>query len=55
MPDAGQNNGGVQDESWGLGMNIVFYFGRPREGIHITPFRPLFNVADNGTMMLERQ
>lgn len=55
MPDAGQNNGGVQDESWGLGMNIVFYFGRPREGIHNTPFRPLFNVADNGTMMLERQ
>lgn len=55
MPDAGQNNNGFQDESWNLGMNIVFYFGRMKQGIHNTPYRPLFNVADNGNVMLRQQ
>ncbi|MGC3968864.1 MAG: hypothetical protein QM775_16295 [Pirellulales bacterium] len=54
MPDEGQNNNGGADESWNLSMNIVFYFGRMKEGIHNTPFRPLFNVADNGNVMLRR-
>lgn len=45
---------GAQQESWGLSMNLVWYVGRPRAGIHNTPFRPLFNVADNNVMMLER-
>jgi hypothetical protein len=53
-PDNGQNGGGQMDESWGLGMNIVWYFGRRKEGVHNTPFRPLFNVADNGSFMLDR-
>ena len=42
------------DESWNLAMNIVLYFGRMKEGIHNTPFRPLFNVADNGNVMLQQ-
>lgn len=54
LPDNGQNNNGTADESWNLSMNIVFYFGRPKEGIHNTPFRPLFNVADNGNIMLRQ-
>jgi len=44
---------GAQKESWNLSMNVVWYIGRRREGIHNTPYRPLFNVADNGTMMFE--
>lgn len=54
MPPSGQNGNGTADESWGLSMNIVWYFGRPREGIHNTPYRPLFQTADNNVMMLER-
>jgi hypothetical protein len=54
VPDEGQNNNGQQDESWNLSMNIVFYFGRMKEGIHNTPFRPLFSVADNGALTLQR-
>jgi hypothetical protein len=42
---------GTQQESWGLGMNLVWYFGRRKDGIHNTPFRPLFNVADNTVFM----
>jgi hypothetical protein len=54
LPDEGQDNNGSADESWNLSMNIVFYFGRTKEGIHNTPFRPLFNVADNGNVMMQR-
>jgi len=54
MPPAGQNGNGTADESWGLAMNIVWYFGRAKEGVHNTPYRPLFNVADNNVMMHDR-
>jgi hypothetical protein len=55
IPNDGQNQAGQTDESWGLSMNIVWYFGRRKEGVHNTPFRPLFNVADNNSLMLDRQ
>ncbi len=54
LPDNGQDNNGTADESWNLSMNLVLYFGRMKEGIHNTPFRPLFNVADNGNIMLRQ-
>lgn len=47
--------GGFTQESWGISMNLVWYVGRPRAGVHNTPFRPLFSVADNNVMMYERQ
>jgi len=55
IPNDGQNQAGQTDESWGLSMNIVWYFGRRKDGVHNTPFRPLFNVADNNTLMLDRR
>ena len=59
MPNDGNQgaglNGGFTQESWGLAMNLVWYVGRPKAGVHNTPFRPLFNVADNNVMMFERQ
>jgi hypothetical protein len=53
IPDEGNENHGELDESWNIGMNLVWYFGRRRDGIHVTPYRQLFNVADNGTMMFK--
>jgi hypothetical protein len=53
IPNDGQNALGQQDESFGLSMSIVWYFGRRKEGVHNTPFRPLFNVADNNSFMLD--
>ena len=54
IPTGGQNANSQTRESWGLAMNLVFYFGRPARGIHNTPFRPLFNVADNNVLMLDQ-
>ena len=53
VPHNGNTNNGFLQESWNLEMNMVWYFGRRRDGVHNTPFRPLFNVADNGTMMFQ--
>lgn len=42
-------NGGLVQESWNLGFNLVWYVGGTAECT--TPYRPLFNVADNGSLM----
>lgn len=54
IPKQGTNADGFQQEGWGLSMNIVWYPFRRREGIHNTPYRPLFNVADNNVFMFDR-
>jgi hypothetical protein len=53
IPNDGQAALGQQDESFGISMSMVWYFGRRKEGVHNTPFRPLFNVADNNSFMLD--
>jgi len=45
---------GLQDEGWGMSMNLVWYPGRAANGIHNGPYRPLFNVADNTTFFVRR-
>lgn len=52
-----QQNGpaGVQEESWNIGVNLVWHLGRnARRGCR-SPYRPLFSVADNGWMFTDRQ
>ena len=37
--------------AWNLGINLVYYpRGRSRRSL-ASPYRPLFDVADNGTMI----
>lgn len=40
-------------EIWGLSIALVWYPGCPVEGYN--PFKPLFNVADNTSMLVERR
>jgi hypothetical protein len=43
----------AQQEAWNLGINLVWHWkGRARE-CHSNPYRPLFNVADNGSMIID--
>lgn len=54
IPDENSGLEGVSQESWNLGINLVWHMGRrAREG-NVSPFRPLFNVADNGWMFVDR-
>ncbi|MCH2114241.1 MAG: hypothetical protein MK171_04940 [Pirellulales bacterium] len=44
----------VQQESWNVGISLVWHMGRnARRGCR-SPFRPLFSVADNGSMFVGR-
>jgi hypothetical protein len=51
---AGMHAGHV-DEAWSLGVSLVWYPGRCASSETRNPFRPMFNVADNASFMVERQ
>jgi len=45
---------GVSEESWNIGINLVWHLGKTaRSGVR-SPYRPLFGVADNGWMFVDR-
>ena len=48
-------NAGHVDEAWSLGVSLVWYPGRCASSETSNPFRPMFNVADNASFMVERQ
>lgn len=47
--------GGGTTEAFGMTMSLVWYPGRCQQGIHNGPYRPLFNVADNNTFILDQR
>jgi len=48
----GLAGGGHEQESWNLGINLVWYPGCLTDCDY---YRPLFNVADNGSFMVDRR
>jgi len=46
-------NGPVQ-ESWNISLNLVWHFGCNGCTSHHSPYRPLFHVVDNGSMMIDQ-
>jgi hypothetical protein len=58
IPSEGTGNGfdaGHTQESWNIGINLVFSLDRLL-GHGVNPYyRPLFNVADNGSFMFDRR
>lgn len=57
IPQDGAGEEGIKEEAWGLTMNLVWHPFRPRAGHpgNNGPYRPLFNVADNTTFMVDRE
>jgi hypothetical protein len=54
IPDQADGPEGVSQESWNIGINLVWHIGRSaRQGAR-SPFRPLFPVADNGWMFVDQ-
>jgi hypothetical protein len=53
IPNEGPGFAGQVNESWGLGVNLVWYPLRNLYQSQRSPYRPLFNVADNGSFMME--
>ena len=49
IPSAGAGNGGFSEESWNVGFSLVWYLGGTAQCY--SPYRPLFNVANNGSLI----
>ena len=53
IPKDGQCEGGQQDETWSVSMQLVWYPGREAACVLSNPFHPLFNVADNSQFLID--
>jgi hypothetical protein len=54
IPDEDAGPAGVSQESWNIGINLVWHWGRTAREGNTSPHRPLFSVADNGWMFVDR-
>ncbi|MEQ8848816.1 DUF6666 family protein [Botrimarina sp.] len=53
IPEDSNGGSGAADEAWNLGTTLVWHYGcRARKSYH-APFRPMFEVADNGSMIID--
>ncbi|TWT75554.1 hypothetical protein Pla123a_30640 [Posidoniimonas polymericola] len=43
----------AQEEGWNLGMNLVWHYGCSAKRFYKSPWRPMFNVADNGSFFVD--
>lgn len=45
---------GVAQEAWNVGINLVWHLGRTARKCERSPYRPMFSVADNGWLIVDR-
>jgi len=55
IPEESAGIAGATNESWNLGVNLVWTLGGRARASLVSPYRPLMGVADNGTFMVERR
>lgn len=57
IPQDGASEEGLDEEAWGMTLNLVWHPFRARSGHpgNNGPYRPLFNVADNTMFMVDRE
>ena len=54
LPEEGNNLMGQTREAWNLNVNFIWYPGRTGRQAPFSRYRPLFDVADNTSFMLNR-
>lgn len=52
IPEGGSNGSGADEEAWNIGMNLVWHYGCRAKTWNKRPYRPMFNVADNGSFIV---
>jgi len=55
ITDAANGLAGVSQESWNIGINLVWHLGNTAKRGCKSPYRPMFAVADNGWMFVDRK
>ena len=51
IPKQGNGSGAINNESWGVTIDLVWYIGLPAKCEQWHPYRPMLNVADNTLFM----
>jgi hypothetical protein len=54
IPDTDRGSTGAREESWNVGMNLVWHYGCMAKKTQVNPHAPLFPVADNGYMFIDQ-
>jgi hypothetical protein len=52
IPDAKDGEDGASEEAWNIHLAMVWHWGCTARKGHSNPYRPLFNVADNGYLIV---
>jgi hypothetical protein len=55
IPEGGSDTIGAREEAWNIGINLVWHWKGQARSCHSSPYRPLFNVADNGYMIIDHR
>ena len=53
-PEQSTASGGTLNESWNLGLSLVWRLGNDSQCVNPSYYRPMFEVADNGTFMVDQ-
>ena len=55
ITDAAEGTIGSREESWNVGMNLVWFYGCTAKSGRNNPYAPLFPMADNGYMFIDQK
>ena len=55
IPDGSGGSVGAREEAWNVGINLVWHWKGQARSCHSSSYRPLFNVADNGYMIIDNR
>ncbi len=53
IPEEDNDGIGSTEEAWNIGTNLVWHYGSRAKRCYKGQFRPMFNVADNGSLMVD--
>ena len=55
IPDAPDGTIGATQEAWNIGLGLVWHWDRQARKSFDNCYRPMFNVADNGTLIVDQR
>ncbi len=55
IPDAKNGEDGASQEAWNIGLGLVWHWDAQARKCFNNCYRPMFNVADNGTLIIDQK
>ncbi len=55
IPDSNHAGAAASEEAWNISIALVWHWRGHARSCHSSPYRPLFNVADNGYMIIDNR